>query len=361
MAGELGATLIVQKEITIPSSPLNVNVLEYGQVDGAPRVPRLVSPPSVHDADVSPMSLTDVEGSGSDDMTGPASSSDKSRAQRPNNATIAAGQSMLSATAPIASNPTISRSSPQPIIRDYPYGFNAWGYSRTPSSSHLSTSSPPGTSTSLPTFSEVDSDVDDDAAFAFDLNISNFSARSGASPSSKTIIFAEETDALFSFSGDAKLAQSQRLHRQIKHKKPKMLRAPAIDPAEKARQRRVRRESNRERKRPTIEKEEEAESGVLSNGAAVGAYEPEITITNQDEENSEGKGTGDLSVFGTPFSLSTQLTLSDDVPSEETGPQIPSREDGNASAPRLIAEALIVRKFTVEVEEQYLDFDKLRL
>lgn len=45
MAGELGATLIVQKEITIPSSPLNLSVLDHGQVDGAPRIPQLVSPP----------------------------------------------------------------------------------------------------------------------------------------------------------------------------------------------------------------------------------------------------------------------------------------------------------------------------
>lgn len=338
MAGELGATLIVQKEITIPSSPLNLNTLEHGQVDGAPRIPRLASPPAIHDADVSPLSLTDGESS-SDDVT-----ASKSKAQRPNNVAAAVGQSFLAA-------PT--RSSPQPIIRDYPYGFNAWSYSRTPSTSQLSSSSTPGTSLSLPTFSEPDSDVDDDAAFAFDLDISNFSGRSSAS-ASKTVILMEDERPVD--------VPNQWLHRQMKHRKPKMLEAPIVDPAEKARRRRLRRVSNRERRQlgQNDPLADDLDSVAGDDAGHVLALDDGVnrSATEQVQVRSDVAS----SPISTPYSLDTQLTLSDDVTSEDlaVATVVRKKEDGNGG-PRLIAEALIVRKFMVEIEETYFGLDKLRL
>lgn len=363
MAGELGATLIVQKEITIPSSPLNLNVLDYGQVDGAPRIPRLASPPAMHDADVSPLSLTDAEGSSSDDIAG-TTRRRKSKAQRPNHVAIAVGRS--------TAIPVMARSSPQPIIRDYPYGFNAWGYSRTPSSSQLSAFSPPGTSASLPTFSEADSDVDDDAAFTFDLDINNFSSRRSVS-ASNAVIISEIPDDRFSASQESKQNHGHRLHRQLKHKKPKMLPPPALDPAEKARQRRARRESNRERRQPDVLNSDHLLPTVLvadsiqpvggsrdGVGLDTGSFSEDV-IAKGKVRSEDILGT---KLAGTPQSFSsTRFTLSDDVSSEEIGLSdgaSPAIEE-DASAPRLIAEALIVRKFTVEVEEPYFEFDKLRL
>lgn len=336
MAGELGATMIVQKEITIPPSPLNLDILGHGQVDGAPRIPRIASPPVIADSDVSPLSLTDAEGSDDDIISQQAF-------QPPNgvDATIARWSSFVPQ----------QQSSPLPIIRDYPYGFNAWSFSRTPPSSQLS-ASPLGTPASLPTFSEADSDVDDDAAFAFDLDIRNFSRTTNSAHSEPALTGADERAP--------NAVENQRHHRQTKHKKPKLIQSPPIDPIDKAMQRRARRESKREQRRPELWAERTHVKGRKSQGGS----EMELGVSSGIEQVREkDEEITNVDALITPRSASSQLTLSDNLSevneAASSSPGVKTTED--ASCPRLIAEALIVRKFTVEVEETYFELGKIRL
>ena len=333
--------MIIQKEITIPPSPLKLDILGHGQIEGAPRISRLVSPPAISNSDVSPLSLTDVESSNED-------TNSREVLQQPNSVATTVVQSLLFASQ--------QQSSPLPIIRDYPYGYNAWSFSRTPSSPHLSECSPLGTPASLPTFSEADSDVDDDAAFAFDLDISNFSKTATSVPASKIMVMVAGDD-----STTTNFKENQRHHRQIKHKKPKLIQSPPIDPINKALQRCARRESRREQRRPELP----AQDAVVNDSKHRGASEADgADLTDGTEGTREKDGeVKHLSLATTPRSVDSQLTLSDEF-SEEHGaaspcPHVKAADD--VSSPRLIAEALIVRKFTVEVEEAYLDLDKLRL
>jgi len=333
MAGELGATMIVQKEITVPPSPLNLDLLGHGQVDGAPRIPRLASPSIIANSYVSPLSLTDAEASDEELISGRVL------------------QQSSSHDATIALCPPRPQSSPLPIIRDFPYGYNVWSFSRTPSS-QLSASPPLGTSTSLPTFNEVDSDVDDDAAFAFDLDISKFSkTRNPASASKIVVLAADDDDAAANF------MDHQRHHRQIKHKRPKLIQSP-VDPVDKALQRRARRESRREQRRPDL-----LTHDTLVNTPEFRGGSDEVVLTSGAKDSREkDEYSKDVDAVATPRSISSQLTLSDDL-SEENGaslsPSVKAAED--VSGVRLIAEALIVRKFLVEVEETYFKLDNLQL
>jgi hypothetical protein len=333
MAGELGATMIVQKEITVPPSPLNLDLLGHGQVDGAPRIPRLASPSIIENSDVSPLSLTDAEASDEELVSGRV-------LQQPSGPDTT-----------IALSPSQPQSSPLPIIRDFPYGYNAWSFSRTPSS-QLSASPPLSTSTSLPTFNEADSDVDDDAAFAFDLDISNFSRTAHPASASKIVVLATDDDA-----AAANLMDHQRHHRQIKHKKPQLTPSP-VDPVDKALQRRARRESRREQRRPNLLTHDTLVNTPESRGGP-----DEVVLTGGAKEARErDEHSTNVNAVATPRSISSQLTLSDDL-SEENGaglsPSVKAAED--ASCVRLIAEALIVRKFPVEVEETYFKLDNLQL
>lgn len=334
MAGELGATMIVQKEITVPPSPLNLDFLGHGQVDGAPRIPRLASPSIIANSDVSPLSLTDTEASDEELISGRV-------LQQPS-----------SPDATIALSPPRPQSSPLPIIRDFPYGYNAWSFSRTPSS-QLSASPSLGTSTSLPTFNEADSDVDDDAAFAFDLDISNFSRTGNPASASKIVVLAADDDDGAAVS----LMDHQRHHRQIKHKKPKLIQSP-FDPVDKALQRRARRESRREQRRPDLLTHDTLVNTPESRGGS-----DEVVLTGGAKDSREkDEYSKNVDAVTTPRSISSQLTLSDDL-SEENGaslsPSVKAAED--VGGVRLIAEALIVRKFPVEVEETYFKLDNLQL
>ena len=62
--------MIVQKEITVPPSTLNLDLLGHGQVDGAPRVPRIASLSIIANSDVPPLSLTDAEASDEELISG---------------------------------------------------------------------------------------------------------------------------------------------------------------------------------------------------------------------------------------------------------------------------------------------------
>lgn len=356
MAGELGATLIIQKEITIPSSPIHLGsgTIGYGQVDGAPRIPRLTPPPPFdainRNLDISPFSLTDADVS-SDDL----SSKKRGRIHPYTNGNGSVSLALGVVSSSLPPPPTGSHnSSPVPIIRNFPAGYDAWRYSnsRAQSSSQISSSLPhePGvssTSTSLTshgsrtTFGEPDSDFDDDAAFSFDLDINNLTSRATSTnslPTQPMLIFGgpDEEDG-------PSLVRPRHTHKPYpsgKHKKPRLLQPPPVDPAEKALERRARRQSKREQRPARAEIVGDADSESV-HGSSKSTRTSQSRQSTSDSESLSEVGTGSIGLGG----LRSAEALGND----------------DARAPRLIVEALVVRKFTVEVEETYLEFDKLRL
>ncbi|KAF8305103.1 hypothetical protein DL93DRAFT_2089814 [Clavulina sp. PMI_390] len=317
---------------------------------------------------------------------------------------------------------------PMPIIRDYPYGFNAWGEARGPSRDRRASASDPllrhasdsqvkkGIPSSLsnelasssappsrappprgdPFAFDGDSDVDDDAAFAFDLDISNFAIPASApSPTPAIAIPVVATEI--------RTAKHERLHRQSKdgyapahapspsypflststnasasispspspsptpslnsNKNPKMLQPPAVDPAEKARLRRVRREGNRERRREEAEAEAEemgVEIGHRGDSAGGGKWKGKGKGKSVKLGGGEKKKKGDGWLMAQDMG-SVSSAATSDRDEGAVSPPVSSSETPSTPAPRLIAEALIVRKFTVEVEEPYLELDKIQL
>lgn len=325
MAGELGATLIIQKEIVLPPALYTPGSLDPTTAYSAPHLPSSLP---LRKSTATP-ALTDGETSSSDDVAS------KSRAfHRPNHPAL---------TSDHLTNTSSNRSSPQPIIRDYPYGYNAWSYSRNSSSA----TSPRGTPSSLPRFDEADSDVDDDAAFAFDLDIGNFSSRASPSPTS-TVVLSTDGNAAASHDGPP-----QRLHRMPKHKKPKLLPPPAVDPVEKALRRRERRELSREKQQRL---------DPLYPGGNDRAVDGLKAINAADDRKQRAKLGAQTGVSGERNGSAhlgrDSAALEADDSSCDPVSRVPSED---FAVERFIAEALIVRKFTVEVEESFLELDKLSL
>lgn len=261
MAGELGATVIVQKEVTLP---FPCAPIDRKRVSGALRV--------------APLSVDDYTASSSTDMDGSSSEYDYSHL----NQTLTPASFIDSGVDLLQGS--IARSSPKPIIRNYPYGQAP--RIRTPSESlqdTKSTASPMLLPSSL---------QDDDAAFGFDLDIDSFSKYAPTPPLPQTQ-FTRPTKSQSS-------NKSKRVHR-------------TADPIAKAAKRRQRREERRLGLEPGVNHPTIGETSTSTM----------ITLTVQVHNPvDERQGTRD------------------------DGDKTPPLFD--PLAPRFIVEALVLRKLTTE-------------
>jgi hypothetical protein len=365
MAGELGAMMIIQKEISIPSSQANTHDLWSGKAHGTPRFPKKASPFSLESsADVSPKSLTDNEGDGSSE------------------ALVSGGfdEHYSNDIYPSLRRKTFGRSSPMPIIRQFPYGCDAQGSSRSSSSpspallvprtphDYMMTRPPPPTSA----FKDASgSDVDDDAAFSFDIDINSLANASARTEEdlSKKIKLSHYPSCRFSVvSADTTPSdlEPKTIYQPPKcHKKHWVLPGPPVDPVEKAKRRRARRDAKRELRKAEFEARSPEGAGIGSvsecslatafipysrrgtndgSPPAIVLRVPEIKLDEAEREDG-GKSAASASesdsmMAGFAHSVDSQLS------SEYLdGDGLYGYDEASYGSPRLIAEVLIVRKF----------------
>lgn len=303
MAGELGATVIIQKEVTVPYPGPPIDRRHIGGRGYA-----------WGSEDQSAFS-TDTGETGDDSSDEQSTLSTLVRS--PIDSAIDLGNSLGQA-----------RSSPQPIIRNFPYGQRPRIRSNDRLSSAETGSSSPRMSISRP---DPDSDIDDDAAFAFDLDINSI-AKSVTKLSSSA-----STDKTY-FARTNHPPQSH----PPKQKKTKTPYVP-VDPAVKALQRRERRDARREQKRMELANA----SGILATVPVpipiAKLPKPRIAVTKVEDP------VDDATVIMDRQSDATA------APQEVAKAEAPIPFD--PLAPRFIAEALVVRKFTLE--ESFLELDTL--
>jgi hypothetical protein len=259
MAGELGATVIIQKEVTIPSVLLHPRE----EVDGSVRR----TPPLDFDS-------TDPE------------TSDGIEVDAEDEVVTDSGVDLT----------TFLRTSPKPIIRDFPYGQSP----RMRAFSSTATSKPKSRSPLTKTLTlDDDEDAGSDPTFALDLDISNLSLDVTGPTTPPVPIVTSAVHA----------------KPKVKVKRPQLPR----DPEAKAAQRRVKRDLRREERRRAL-------------GFDV-------------VEREENKMKEALQV---PFVEADVLKLS------AIGEGVSPDEAEMSKDPHLIAECLVVRKMALD--EAFLDF-----
>ena len=301
MAGELGATVIVQKEVTmpIPCSPI-----DRRHVNGAMRMHKR------------PALLDDFP------FTSPGDTGESSdEPLKWQNSPIDSGVDLRSTL-----NQHV-RSSPQPIIRDFPYGQAP----RVRSHGSCIKTDPPSPLMTV-SRSDADNEVDDDAAFAFDLDIDSI-----VKSISKVSVSPITTDQTHF----ARTNHPPRPPKQTKHKVPHV----PLDPVAKALHRRARRDAKRQQKRKELGLAPELLS--TTPVPTIKRTKPKIVVGTVE------KGSGDDSpIVSRQFKglkKSSQVFDAEDFLGDLT--------PFDPLAPRFIAEALVVRKFTLE--ESLLELDTL--
>ncbi len=293
MAGELGATVIIQKEITIPAASgldaHSLNKVAHTQKS---------------------LGITGQLGTPLGSSSG--YSSDGTNLRDDGYKTIMAESLFLDVKD--ENTAIIERSAPRPIIRTFPYGQGPRSEFRPctfpPESKKSFTHSRSYTKYSTVETTDGLDEVDDDAAFAFDLDINSFA------------LFPSP----FSPSISPNPLPSQPVH-QLKKKKPLAISMP-VDPQAKAIERRIRRDERREEKRRAMMK-----TGFNGTLSTVAGRTSGNTVAMKPEKPR--------SSFATKSRPSNALNAS-------IGPDCEKNTQDAILAPRYIAEAVVLRKAVLE-------------
>lgn len=269
MAGELGATVIISKEVSIPTLLVDRAGL---RIDGAPRFPKRRDVDIYLGGDGGDTTSTD------DDVETPVDSN---------------------ADFSLAISPSLVSPIPMPVIKSFPYG-------RSPRVRSRNVTPPP----SRPAIKVLD--PNDDDGFAFDIDIST------------------AFDSL-SFESSPKLPPAPLLPYKVKKKNKVKKDAPpvVVDHVARAADRRIKRDQRRAEKRRTL---------ITSPPDLAPISLPNIT-----------------SIHPSPLDIlsTTPQIILPELAVDPPASQVDTSESSDAE-PKLIVEALVVRKLALE--EAFLDF-----